>query len=56
MIATFRGTKGPLSPELLKKVQAFLQDEYGALATGTVSYAEHWTGSPCGGSFPATRN
>jgi hypothetical protein len=52
VISTFWARKEPLTPEVLKKVQAFLQDECGALMTGTVSYAEHWTGSPLGESLP----
>jgi len=43
-IVTVWGTREPLSPEVLEKVQVFLQDECGALATGTVSHPGHWVG------------
>jgi len=42
VIVTFWATKEPVTPELLQKVQTFLEAECGAVVTGTVNSAEHW--------------
>ena len=53
VIATFWGMKEPLSPEALKKAQAFLQDECGAVMTGTVSRPDRRAGPVPGEGVPA---
>jgi hypothetical protein len=56
LITTFWARKEPLSPEVLKKAQAFLEQKCGALVTGTISHADQWTGPAVGESLRASEN
>jgi hypothetical protein len=56
IIATFWVTRKLLTPEVLEKIQGFLQDECGTVMTGTVSHPDEWAGPVFGEGVPANGN